>query len=126
MVRSGEAGPTQQLQHLGPARKGVVGTGEYDEGQIVPGADGRLVQAIALGYHPASPVTTYGVAVFSYRNENGAVARAVGTQYVEPHALDGPFSSVLEDGAYVAARADALALPKPEIARAPCIVPHRS
>jgi hypothetical protein len=126
MVRSGEAGPTQQLQHLGPARKGVVGAGEDDEGQIVPGADGRLRQSIALGYHPASPVTTYGVAVFSYCNENGAVARAVGTQYVEPHALDGPFSSVLEDGAYVAARADAFALPKSEIARAPCIVPHRS
>ena len=90
------------------------------------GAEGRLGQTIALGYDPARPVTTDGVAVFPYRNENGAVTRAVGTQYVEPHALDGPFSPVLKDGAYVAARADALALPKPEIARAPCIVPHRS
>lgn len=126
MVRSGEAGLTQQLQHLGPARDGVVGTGKDDEGQIVPGADSRLGQAVALGDDPAGPVSTDGVAVFPHRNENGAVARAVGTQYVEPHALDGPFSSVLEDGAYVAARADALTLPKPEIARAPCIVPHRS
>lgn len=126
MVRSGEAGPAQQLHDLGPARDRVVGTGEDDEGQVVTGTDSRLAQAIALGYDPASPVTTDGVSVFPNRNENGAVARAVGTQYVEPHALDGPFSSVLEDGAYVAARADALALPESEIARAPCIVPHRS
>lgn len=126
MVSSGEAGPTQQLHDLGPARDCVVGTGEDDEGQVVPGADYRLGKAVAFGYDPASPVTTHGVAIFSYRDENGAVARAVGTQYVEPHALDGPCSPVLEDGAYVAAHSDALALPEPEIARAPCIVPHRS